>query len=334
MKLHLYSSDGKSLGGEGGTHREITAPYSGDYYLVTWTFDHQEGPVEISITDDNQLRCHSYFINPDGSENNYNKDNDSFWYLGPTEVALVLECPTPLEKTSDDTVSTMLPTREGAKGGQYSATYKNAMISSDMAYISGIMVDGKENREYVNFEDKNYQNTETIPLAVSLMNTYKAIITPQNGLFPKNHIVEILGQFDKTYFYTFNKPTPSVDVLTNVVADYSDWFKKTEGVSDYQTYEPIRFEWIDSGSQTKTVIGSVIMDRSDGSGTPRLEMFRKYFEGKGFVPSSSNSFKDIPVNDQSNGATRDVVGMQNQNTICKLSGGTSKRFMIMCGYLE
>ncbi|OGK51635.1 hypothetical protein A3B02_00675 [Candidatus Roizmanbacteria bacterium RIFCSPLOWO2_01_FULL_42_14] len=331
IQSRLYDSVGEPISSSQGTFIEFNATYSGDYFLLVSTFKQQTGKFELRIDDKNQLGCRSTFIYPDGAELALTQKN-GYDLTGAYDVALVFECPTPIELLDEHRYIYETPARrQKEQPKQWTGTMEEAIISNDPDYL--IKPKQGNQTSFQLFDDKDFENTTRISLQVFQLASNRILIKPKDGLFPKNHQVQLSPSNQR--FFTQDEPKiPDIPILKEIVQDYSNDFAKKESEYNYETIRGEYFDWTKNDGTIIELMGAVIQYRKFApdaeSGNTLLNRFKQYFLDKGYTVSEKNTLKTT----DSNGSPKDVSGLEKGSTVCTLVNPSFTNFMIYCSILS
>jgi len=235
----LFDFNGNPISDEMNTHIEFKAPYTGEYFLIVWTFDKQEGKITVMIDDHDQLECRSIIKYPDGAELMINPEEYSLggdMLVGEFDVGYIYQCPRPITVINNNFVQFETVPRTSGEIPKIISWEVNVFVSTS----SSSMYKPKEGKETFAIRAEDNDRNK-VGFKIQQLGANRILITPETGLFPKKSQVVIRGWGSR--FFTQSKLIPpDIPILKEILEKFADDFspKKTY---DFAAIEPIYFDW-------------------------------------------------------------------------------------------
>lgn len=321
----LFDSNGNAISSEMDTHIEFQATYTGTYFLIVWTFDHQEGKVTVRIDDHDQLECSNIIKYPDGAELAMNPEERAGGgnvIVGAFDVGYIYQCPKPITVLNGNTIQYETVSRKKDE-------FPRLMSYQVFVWVSADLYKPKEGREttFIPAED---EDSNKINYKIQQLGANRILITPENGLFLKNKQVTIRGW--GTRFFTQPRINPpDMPILKEILQKFADDFVPKQ-TYDFASIEPMYFDWKNEDNIETEVFGGWLWYRkpvvSDTEGKNLLERYKQYLVDKGYAVSERNNYRGQSTKDPTR--IKEVVGLSLGQTACKVIYD-SNTFSIYCG---
>lgn len=324
----LFDSNGNAISSEMGTHIEFKATYTGEYFLIVWTFNKQEGKVTVRIDDNDQLGCSSIIKYPDGAELAMNPEEHAVGgdvIVGAFDVGYIYQCPKPITLLNDTTVQVETVPRKSGEAPKLMSWQVNVWISADMYKPK----EGK-NTTFVPAEDKDSNKVE---FKIQQLGANRILITPENGLFLKSRQATIRGW--GTRFFTQTKlAPPDFPILKEILEKFADDFQPKQ-TYDFAPIESMYFDWKNEDNVETEAYGGWLWYRkpitSDDEGKSLLDKYKEYFTDKGYTVSERNNYQGQSSKDPTR--QKWTTGLSISQTVCKIIYD-SNTFSMYCGNLQ
>lgn len=213
------------------------------------------------------------------------------------------------------------------------STALEAISSSDPQYLYTLR-EGYDSG-FKLFADDNYRYTQRMPVVVHRVNDYQLLITPTEGIYPDNSQIEI-QPWTQRVFTIVSPQIPVLSTLSSILTDYAGYFIEPAGRYGDNPMVGAYFDWIKPDGSTVELLGGKIHYRVWGDsakmGDQMEAEFKSYFISEGYSLSTANSVEGVPSS-SANPLPKNVVGLQKDNTVCKLINSQGSKFAIYCGIL-
>jgi hypothetical protein len=313
------------------THIEFKAPYTGEYFLIVWTFDKQEGKITVMIDDHDQLKCQSIIKYPDGAELMINPEERSLGgdiLVGEFDVGYIYQCPRPITVINNNFVQFETVPRTSGEIPKIISWEVNVFVSTS----SSSMYKPKEGKETFAIRAED-DDRNKVGFKIQQLGANRILITPETGLFPKKSQVVIMGWGSR--FFTQSKLIPpDIPILKEILEKFADDFFP-KNTYDFAAIEPIYFDWKKDNNIEIELYGGQLLYRKKilnyNEGVNLLDKYKQYLIDKGYEVSELNNYQGQP----SQYPTRQklTVALSLNQTVCKLVYD-SNIFSIYCANLQ
>jgi len=327
----LFDFNGNPISDEMNTHIEFKAPYTGEYFLIVWTFDKQEGKITVMIDDHDQLECRSIIKYPDGAELMINPEEYSLggdMLVGEFDVGYIYQCPRPITVINNNFVQFETVPRTSGEIPKIISWEVNVFVSTS----SSSMYKPKEGKETFAIRAEDNDRNK-VGFKIQQLGANRILITPETGLFPKKSQVVIRGWGSR--FFTQSKLIPpDIPILKEILEKFADDFspKKTY---DFAAIEPIYFDWKKDNNIEIELYGGRLFYRkkilNDNEGVNLLDKYKQYFIDKGYGVGELNNYQGQSSQDPTR--QKWIVALSLNQTVCKLVYD-SNSFSIYCANLQ
>lgn len=322
IRSQLFDSNGNEISQEMGTHIEFSPTETGEYFLLVWTFDHQEGPVNVRIDDHDQIECYGVIKYNNGTEHLIDPEVYNSLVVGEEEVGYIYQCPRPIEIISEDTLQYKRVER---------ATFEEETLETKKVDIWGCSTQEclDIQREGVNSFAVAESDGQEIEFSLTQISSNRVLITPKSGLFEKNYQYKLGGV---GRFFTLAKLVPP-DL--QIFKDIEESYTGIRPLNNYDrpTVTAEYFYWIDSNGTEMDILGGKMLLRDlSVKHEESLEEFTQYLVAKGYIISDENNSEGPAPNNPYKKKT--VVGLISNQTVCKIIHQDTSMLSIYCGTLE
>jgi hypothetical protein len=327
----LFDFNGNPISDEMNTHIEFKAPYTGEYFLIVWTFDKQEGKITVMIDDHDQLKCQSIIKYPDGAELMINPEERSLGgdvLVGEFDVGYIYQCPRPITVINNNFVQFETVPRTSGEIPKIISWEVNVFVSTS----SSSMYKPKEGKETFAIRAED-DDRNKVGFKIQQLGANRILITPETGLFPKKSQVVIMGWGSR--FFTQSKLIPpDIPILKEILEKFVDDFSP-KNTYDFATIEPIYFDWKKDNNIEIELYGGQLIYRKKilnyNEGVNLLDKYKQYFIDKGYEVVELNNYQE----QSSQYPTRQklIFALSLNQTVCKLVYD-SNIFSIYCANLQ
>lgn len=345
IRSQVFDSKGEAISNEMNTHIEFKAPYTGEYFLLVYSFNQQEGRFTLRIDDHDQMGCKTLIKYPDGAELLINPEESNSSLVGVFDVGYIRQCSTPITLLGDDTIQYQFIPREPGKEPSLMTYRISVTMSPDL----------KKPKEGVEADftpvGDNPENTTQLEIELLQLSANRILITSKEGLFPKNRQFFVQGWGGRFFTQEVFK-APELPILKNIVNDYPEEFSQIPGKYSPEAIEGIYIDWKKEDETVVELLSGRLKYRKEIKGEDYLqqrqellERFKQYFIDKGYFLSEKNTFTidsetlsgpvSVPEGFAGNPwRTKEVVGLSKSSTVCKIINDTGKTSLyIYCAVL-
>ena len=327
----LFDFNGNPISDEMNTHIEFKAPYTGEYFLIVWTFDKQEGKITVMIDDHDQLKCQSIIKYPDGAELMIDPEERSLGgniLVGEFDVGYIYQCPRPITVIDNNFVQFETVPRTSGEIPKIIYWEVNVFVSTSTSSI----YKPKEGKETFAIRAENdYGNR--VGFKIQQLGANRILIIPETGLFPKKSQVVITGWGSSRFFTQSKLVPPDIPILKEILEKFADDFSP-KNTYDLAAIEPIYFDWKKDNIEIELYGGQLLYRKkilNNNEGVNLLDKYKQYLIDKGYEVSELNNYQEK----SSQYPTRQklIVALSLNQTVCKLVYD-SNIFSIYCANLQ
>jgi len=285
----IFDFNGNEISEEKDTNIEFKAPYTGEYFIVVSSFNQQEGKIKIGVVDRDQTEIKAFIKYPDGAEL-FAEDIQ----VGEFEVGLIIQIPKIITIYGENTIE-YEPLPESFEKNLETINGKiEAFMSPDLFKRKGL-------QNFFKHIDNNNQYRVNIKMVQ--LGANRLLITPVEGLFPKNYQVSVEG----IRFFTQNKPVINLPIMQQILNDYPD---------DFGPLQESYFDWALPNGEMKEILGGWLQG-SEPREIERLDQLKQYFIDKDYAVDENNVNVALPPMSVNN-AGKASTGVVNGSTVCRL----------------
>jgi hypothetical protein len=327
----LFDFNGNPISDEMNTHIEFKAPYTGEYFLIVWTFDKQEGKITVMIDDHDQLECQSIIKYPDGAELMINPEERSLGgniLVGEFDVGYIYQCPRPITVINNNFIQFETVPRTSGEIPKIISWEVNVFVSTSTSSI----YKPKEGKETFAIRAED-DDRNKVGFKIQQLGANRILITPETGLFPKKSQV-VIRRWGSRFFTQSKLIPPDIPILKEILEKFADDFSP-KNTYDLAAIEPIYFDWKKDNNIEIELYGGQLIYRKKilnyNEGVNLLDKYKQYFIDKGYGVSDLNNYQE----QSSQYPTRQklIVALSLNQTVCKLVYD-SNIFSIYCANLQ
>lgn len=295
----IFDANGNEVSKEKDTRIEFQAPYSGEYFLVVSTFNRREGEIQVGLDDRDQTEVKNYTKYPDGTDSFLDMNDPGSILVGASEVGLIIQIPNPITIIND-------------KSFEYDHRLKEfepiyGRVTSQIEVF--LTPDAYKSKGLQNFfkhieEEEKYK----IKFKMVQVGANRLLITPVDGLFPKNHQVVMTESTEGIIrFFTQNKAVINLLILQQISEDYP---------KDFEPLAPSYFDWVLPDGKMIEILGGWLQGSKPQDET-QYNQIKQYLTDKGYLVDERNLNVALPPYTVNN-AIKKSVGFVKENTVCRL----------------